>query len=204
MTIHEFDKSLAASHAYADEPWWPEVYEAAFPRYQMQDMRADGWWQRAGIDRILNLPNGTQVRVDEKVRGPEVLGGDFALEVCSEWYGAGDPRNKPGWVALPVACDYLAYAFVRLRRCYLLPMRELQRTWVQHKNEWWRRALEDERQYAESGRHGEFRFADAKNRGRYGKPYVTRCVCVPVPVVLDAIRGCMVFEWDEPPAKAAS
>lgn len=197
MIVHNFDESLSASHGAADEPWWGEVYEQAFPGYTMQDMRADGWHQRAGIDRILHLPNGTQVKVDEKVRLPPVRGDDIALEVCSEWYGRGDPRNKRGWVALPLACDYVAYAIVLPRLCYLLPMRELQRAWAKHRRDWWQRACEDDRQHAEMGCHGAYRFVDAKNRGRSGRRYVTRSVAVPVHVVLDAIRDAMVIEWSE-------
>lgn len=189
MTVHNFATSLAVSHSYADEPWWGEVYAKAFPGHLMQDMRADGWWQRAGIDRMLHLANGTTVTVDEKVR-PTASGRDFLLEAFSKWYGSGDKRNVPGWVAKPLACDYVAYAFVRLRQCYLLPTRELQRAWLERRNEWWRLAKEDAERAERGERHGPYCFADAQNRG-----YVTRSVAVPVPVVLDAIRDALVVEW---------
>lgn len=198
MTVHEFDESLAVSHRYADAPWWGEVYTRLFPGHVMQDMRADGWWQRAGIDRILNLANGTQVRIDEKVR-PKATGADFLLEAFSKWYGPGEKRNQPGWVAKPLACDYIAYAFVRLRRCYLLPTRELQRAWLEHRSEWWKLAKEDAERSAQGERHGPYSFVDAKNRG-----YVTRNVAVPVSAVLEAIRDCMVIDWVGQPEQAAS
>lgn len=181
MTVHDFNKSLAASHAYADAPWWAQVYDRAFPGHLMQDMRADGWWQRAGIDRMLHLANGTTVTVDEKVR-ETAWGDDFALEAFSEWYGRGHRRNKPGWVAKPLACDYIAYAFLSLRRCYLLPTRELQRAWLEHRHEWWTLAADPAQR--------SYRFVDAKNRG-----YVTRSVAVPAAVVLDAIRDALLVAW---------
>lgn len=198
MTTHDFATSLAMSHAYADQPWWADVYEQAFPGCVMQDMRGDGWWQRAGIDRLLNLPNGTRVSVDEKVR-PKAKGDDLALEVFSKWYGTGnerkkwygpgDRRNQLGWVAKPLACDYIAYAFALLRRCYLLPTRELQRAWLEHRSEWWKHAVEDDER-APGEPHGPYRFVEAKNRG-----YVTLSVAVPVHVVLDAIRDSLIITW---------
>lgn len=180
MKVHDFHRSLKASHEWADAPWWAEVYGLMFPGCQIQDMREDGWWQRAGIDRRLHLPNGTTVTVDEKVR-PEDWP-DFALEAFSHWHEEDEGRRKPGWMDY-AACDYLAYAFVASRRCYLLPMRELQRVWADNKREWWLLAAE---------RRSGFRFADAQNRG-----YVTRCICVPIDVVLDCIRESLTVTWSK-------
>jgi hypothetical protein len=181
-TTHRFSESLARSHSYADAPWWQEIYLKAFPGSIMQDMRADGWWQRAGIDRRLHCPNGTTVTVDEKVR--EENYNDFALEWWSHWHPTEPERRKPGWMEKPdIACDYIAYAFVPTCRCYLLPYRELKRLWEANKNEWW---------WLAAHRQDGYQFSDAKNPG-----YVTRSVCVPIPVVLNGIRDALLFTWGD-------
>lgn len=176
--IHDFRRSLDRSHEWADAPWWREVYDLMFPESMVQDMRKDGWWQRAGIDRRIHLSNGTTVTVDEKVREKDWP--DFALEAFSHWDEDNESRRKPGWMEY-AACDYLAYAFIPSRRCYLLPMRELQRIWHDCRSEWWALARAEQ---------GGFKFADARNTS-----YVTRCICVPIPVVLDAIRDCLLCTW---------
>lgn len=193
---HNFRESLARSHKYADAPWWGEVYEQMFPGYVMQDTRGNGWWQPAGIDRILTLPNATTVTVDEKVREPYVKAVDFLLERWSQWYGSNDARNKPGWIVKPLACDYIAYAFTSARRCYLLPTRELQRAWLQHEHVWIARARECEAQYGP--RRGPYQFVPSENEG-----YVTHSVVVPIDVVLDAIRGSLVVGWSPAREEAA-
>lgn len=180
---HNFRESLERSHRYADAPWWTEVYERFFPDCQVQDMRKDGWWQRAGIDRRVHLANATTVTVDEKVRERDWP--DFALEAFSEWTTDRD-RQKRGWM-WTAACDYLAYAFVPSRTCYLLPMRELQRAWESDWRDWWRLAAK---------RQGGFRFADAPNESHWGS-YTTRSICVPKPIVFDAISKAMVAIWSE-------
>lgn len=185
--VHRFGKSLDLSYRYADAPWWNEVYNNLFPGCVIQDMRLDGWWQRAGIDKRLHLTNGTTVSVDEKVREQDWP--DFALEAFAEWTGTVED-SAAGWMELAasgqLACDYLSYAYVPSRTCYLLPMRELARAWVTYRREWWRLASAERKGY---------RFADAKNIGRGGRPYVTRSVCVPRDVVFGAITDVMRTTW---------
>jgi hypothetical protein len=169
--VHDFNESLRRSHSYADAPWWRQVYEKAFPGMEyMQDLRADGWWQRAGIDRRIFLSNKAIVTVDEKVRKDDWP--DFLLEAWSKWH-ENEELRKPGWIEY-AACDYIAYAFIPSRRCYLLPMRELHRVWLERWPEWLQ----------------QYGYRDAPNRG-----YVTRSVPVPIPVVLDAIRDCSLITW---------
>jgi hypothetical protein len=191
VTVHNFESSLRRSHSYADAPWWNEVYDNLFPGCMVQDMRTDGWWQRAGIDRRLHLLNGTSVSVDEKVREEDWP--DFALEAFWDWRGSAE-GSADGWMQLAannqLACDYLAYAFVPSQTCYLLPMRELARAWTIHRREWWNLAKEKARG---------FRFADAKNSGRGGRGYVTRSVCVPRNIVFGAITEVMRTTWTAVP-----
>jgi len=176
MTTHDFKVSLTKSHEWADAPWWKEIYEQAFPGCLMQDMRADGPWQRMGIDRRLHLPNCTTVTVDEKVRSEDW--NDFLIEAYSVWKP--ETRRQVGWIET-ASCDYLAYAFIPSRRCWLLPMRELQRVWAENRRSWWRLAAH---------RDDGFRFTEAKNRG-----YITLSLAVPIPIVLDAVRDSLLFTW---------
>ncbi|WP_273845440.1 hypothetical protein [Rubrobacter calidifluminis] len=166
--VHDFEESLKRSHAYEDAPWWREVYERAFHNLQeMVSVRQDGWAQRAGIDRRLILADGTVLSVDEKVRERDYP--DFCLEYWSD-----RKRQIPGWVAKDLTCDYIAYAFVPSRTCYLLPFQLLRRAWREHHRRW----------------VGTYRKVEALNRG-----YVTVSVAVPIEVVLEAISDAMAVRW---------
>lgn len=179
VTVHSFSRDLRASHKWADAPWWRTVYEARFPGCQIQDMREDGWWQRAGIDRLIHLPNATSVRVEEKVRDRAF--DDFALEF--EHVDRSTRRLlRLGWINTDLACDYLAYAVVPRRVCYMLPWRELRRAWLLNKTEW----LDN----AEAGRHG-FRMVEANNEDRY----ISRSVAVPQAVLREALTSVMSVQW---------
>lgn len=133
--MNDFDECLAMSHAAEDLPLWREVYEQAFPSMlSMTSLRQDGWWQRAGVDRVLVLPHKT-LRIDEKVRGRNAVTGriyeDFLLEHTSN-----DRTCAPGWVCKPLLADYIAYAIAPLGKCWLLPVEQLQAAWRKHGQAW--------------------------------------------------------------------
>lgn len=168
MVVHDFGASLAYSHSQSDAPWWEQVYRQAFPSFAaMVDVRADGWAQRGGIDRQLVLRDGTTLAIDEKVRSK--VYDDFLLERWSD-----QQRRTPGWMQKALTCDYIAYAFVPSRTCYLLPFQLLRRAWRLNGEDW----------------IGKYRLVEAQNRG-----YVTESVAVPIAVVLDAVRDAMVVTW---------
>lgn len=181
---HDFAESLAKSHEQEDAPWWPHVYRAAFPDLAtMTSVRQDGWAQRGGVDRVLTLACGKTLTVDEKVRYKDY--GDILLEFWSVWrgrYPAGK-GEKPGWVALDLACDYIAYAIVPTQRCFLLPSQTLRRVWRQRHREW-----------VEAGKRGGagFYVSIAENRD-----YQTISICVPEEQLLAALRDAMIVHWDE-------
>ena len=134
--VHQFDKSLAFSHAAEDLPFWEEVYRCAFPTMvAMANHRQDGPHQRSGIDRSILLANSKQFLIDEKVRGRNRITGrvyeDIALEFLSD-----EERNQPGWVTKPLLADYIAYAIAPLGRCYLLPVPQLQQAWTENGERW--------------------------------------------------------------------
>ncbi len=166
--VHNFAESLARSHSYADAPWWFEVYRNAFPNLASAVcVRNDGWAQRGGIDRVLTLSSGKTLSVDEKVR--EKDWSDFALEYWSD-----EARKVPGWVAKDLACDFIAYAFVPSRTCYLLPFSTLRSAWRKHCKDWVSR----------------YDRVEAVNQG-----YRTVSVAVPRGVLLASLTDAMTVSW---------
>ena len=169
MTVHDFHKSLAESHAYADAPWWGDVYRRAFPAVRsMVCVRDDGWAQRGGIDRVITLGSGRIIPIDEKVRKEDWP--DILLERWSD-----EARRTPGWVQKPLACEFIAYALVPSQRCYLLPTLTLQAAWRRRGRAWCE----------------QYKPIRAQNNG-----YVTLSVAVPTDTLLSAVSDAMCIKWD--------
>lgn len=177
VRVHDFQESLKLSQSYADAPWWEPVYREAFPGFNaMTCVRGDCQAQRLGIDRIVTLKSGQCLRIDEKVRARDWP--DFALE---RWSDNRKHRPVKGWVQKQLQCDYIAYAFVPSRTCYLLPFQQLRRAWIRHGREWIDKAYR--------GCDG-FRVVDAKNR-----EYTTESIAVPRGVLIDALLDAMRVVW---------
>jgi hypothetical protein len=175
---HSFDESLARSQAYEDAPWWLDVYRQAFPDLRSAvSVRADGWAQRAGIDRVLTLGSGRTVNVDEKVR--EKVWPDVLLERWSDHIA-----RVPGWIQKPLACDFIAYAFVPNATCYLLPTLTLQRAWQLHGRAW----IQQHREVRAHNRNG-------------GRSWVTISVAVPIDILYAALNDAMRICWQSPPPR---
>lgn len=165
--LHDFHTSLALSNSYAEAPWWLDIYRKAFPTLACAtSVRADGWAQRGGIDRVITLACGRTYTVDEKVRTNDWP--DILLEQWSD-----EERRSPGWVQKPLACDFIAYAFAPSRRCYLLPVAPLQRSWRMFGRSW-------------VGIYGQRR---AANPG-----YVSTSVPVPISILMHAIVQAMLVQ----------
>lgn len=176
--LHDFSLSLARSHEQANADWWPVVYRRAFPNFAgMHCVRQDGWAQRAGIDRVITLASGKTVTVDEKVRGKDW--GDIALERWSD-----RERRVPGWVQKDLACDFIAYAFIPSKRCFVLPFLPLRKAWLSEGRQWC--------ELAERKADG-FRVVEAENPN-----YTTESIAVPMDVLLSAVQRAMVVSWDQP------
>lgn len=175
--LHDFQESLKRSHEQEDAEWWEFVYRSAFPSFAtMYSTRSDGWWQRAGIDRVVLLKNSKQITIDEKVRLKDW--GDIALERWSD-----RDRKVPGWIQKNLACDYIAYAFIPSQRCYLFPFLSLRRVWIDYGHEWIKQA--------EQQNNG-FRVVEAKN-----KRYVTESIAVPIEALQEAINQSMIVDWKQ-------
>ena len=176
-SIHDFKECLAFSHEYANASWWIECYRSAFPNLaSCVEVRSDGWAQRAGIDRVLTLACGKTVKIDEKVRKDDY--GDILLEAWSN-----KEREVLGWVRKPLDCDFIAYAVIPTRTCYLLPTLILQKTWRDNVREWW--------ELGKARRSG-FRIVDARNSG-----YTTQSLAVPTGILLSCLTKSIVVQWTD-------
>ena len=128
--VHNFQDSLAASHAASDLPIWEEIYRAAFRDFAcMVDHRQDGEHQRAGIDRSVILENSKQILIDEKIRYKAY--NDIFLEYWSDL-----ERKIPGWAFKSLRADYICYAIAPTGRAWLFPVQQLQKAIQAHKHEW--------------------------------------------------------------------
>ena len=166
--IHNFQASLERSNGYADAPWWFEVYRKAFPNLMAcVCVRKDGWAQRGGIDRVVTLSSGRTITVDEKVREKDWP--DILLERWSD-----EARKIPGWIQKPLACEFIAYAFVPSKRCYLFPTLTLQRAWRLFGRHWIETCHE----------------VRAQNSA-----YCTVSVAVPVKQLFASISEAICIEW---------
>lgn len=168
MTIlHDFEDQLAWGEAQGYEPFWTQVYRKAFPNMVNHMLGSgDTQSQRMGIDRIILLSNGRMLRIDEKKRRQDYP--DILLEYVSV-----DTTNAPGWIEKDLAIDYLAYAFMPSKRCYLFDWLMLRRAWLRYGDEW----------------KQAHRIVTAQN-----KSYKTYSVAVPIEVVRNAVRQATVID----------
>lgn len=171
MTVHYFKQSLAASHKQATADMWADVYRKAFPTMvNTTYVQADGWAQRGGVDRVVTLASGKSLYIDEKVREQDY--DDVLLEYFSDV-----AKRVHGWIAKDLACDFIAYAVLPARVCYLLPFHTLRAAWKRNGRDWVR----------------DYRMVDAKNDG-----YVTRSVAVPWEALRTALWQEMSVSWETP------
>lgn len=167
---HSFAESLAFSHEQSDLPMWEEVYRKAFPTFAgMVCVRNDGWAQRGGIDRVVTLASGKSLHIDEKVRKKDY--GDILLEYWSD-----EEKRVPGWIAKDLACDFIAYAFLPSKTCYVLPFHQLRLAWKNNRDSW---VSEHKKTVADNGN------------------YRTVGVAVPISELLNQIKQAMIVSWED-------
>lgn len=171
--VHKFKTQLAYSDAASDEPFWDAVYRKAFPDMVGNILcNMDGAGQRSGIDRLVYLSSGRDIRIDEKKRR-EVYN-DILLEYLSN-----DTTGALGWMEKPLQIDYIAYAFMPLRKVYLFPWDMLRRAWLHFKPYWME-------QYPRKW---------AQNQG-----YKTWSLAVPIEVLQRAVYMATVIELKDKPS----
>lgn len=67
--IHNFQERLAASADLKFEAAWVAFYQMLWPNMiAAVRLDKDSKWQRWGVDRIVYLPGGREIKVDEKKR----------------------------------------------------------------------------------------------------------------------------------------
>lgn len=173
-----FAESLAMSHAAEDLPLWEEVYRYAFPEFQaMVNHRQDGDHQRAGIDRTVVMSNSKVIKIDEKVRARNKITGRVYSDIALE-YWSNEERRVRGWVCKSLLCDYIAYAIAPLGKCYLLPVPQLRRAWIENGKAWVKR----------------FPIVRAVNENG-GSRYTTVSVAVPPGVLMAAIKDALIVDF---------
>lgn len=165
---HDFNESLAQSQNIATEGWWRIIYQRYFPHFvAMSPPIKDGWGQRGGIDRVITLQGGKTVTVDEKVRYTDY--GDILLELWSHY-----EKREQGWAVKELACDFIAYAVLPCKTCYMIPFHSLQKTLYANGNEWEKR----------------FGLHYSRNRN-----YTTVNMAIPPDVLFDAMNRASRIEW---------
>ncbi len=176
---HDFREQLAFSEEVRHEAFWDEIYRKAFPDLLSSSLvnRRDNGAQRAGIDRTLVLQSQKVLRIDEKTRKKNY--DDILLEFISN-----DRTGAPGWMDKDLMIDYLAYAILPARRCYLLPWDMLRRVWLTFRDDWIARGRR---------KAGGFCIVKAENAG-----YVTHSVAVAPPVLLSFTSRASIIQLDGP------
>lgn len=172
---HDFKQQLAWSEAGGDESFWVAAYRSAFPNFvNCMQTTGDTAAQRMGIDRVIALSNGVNLRIDEKKRRKDY--GDILLEYISV-----DTTGALGWIEKDLQIDYLAYAFMESHRVYLLPWLLLRKAWIKNGTAW----IEAGRQHKAG-----FRLVEADNRR-----YKTLSVAVPTNVLFNAISKAALIRF---------
>jgi hypothetical protein len=146
------------------------LYRRAFPNYESSYIiRDDGYAQRGGVDRKINLRSSRSVFIEEKFRDADY--GDVLLERWSD-----RARRVPGWIQKNLLADYVAYVVIPRRTMLLLPYLDLRRAWVRNGKQWIDR----------------YPPKCANNPG-----YKTEYVCIPEAVLLRAIVSGFALRWTE-------
>lgn len=190
MTVHSYSKSLAETEAREKNPVFWEVYQRLWPAAKSMRRIRDPATQKAGVDVELEMPVGEPFRIEEKVR-PARAPRDIAIEVWSK-----EEQRIPGWFLKPgVQTDFLAYFFLRYRRCYVFPFRSLRAAYDLHGSRWKELADQgrDDRAAGRRNRSG-FDWARAENEEN-GECWVTVSLCVPIATLKDQVGGCRRVNW---------
>src|SRR5690606_25568590 len=99
---------------------------------------------------------------------------DILLEYLSN-----DHTNAPGWIEKDLQIDYLAYAFMPIKKVYLYPWQQLRLAWKRNGAYWKRR----------------YRNVQAQNYG-----YSTWSIAVPITVLNQAVSEALIVnlepEWE--------
>ena len=175
MNTRDFQDDLQQADKHADEPFWEKIYKGFFPTFaSMEKVPINDWRQGLGIDRVITLRNGKLIMIEEKRRWEDYP--TFVLEIWSN-----EEKALKGWTRRDLSCDYLAYAIIPSRTCYLLPWHALQLA-CRHN---WAQWLDD---YPQRIRN--------RNEDRdSGDKWTSVAFAVPRSIVLQAMTEAMRVIW---------
>lgn len=164
-----FEQRMAEANDAKLNPFWLCIYSEFFTGVEgMSNTIEDIKYQKMGIDRVVTLSNGKKYLIDEKVRFS--CWNDILLE-----YKSASEFDTPGWMDKPLAIDYLAYAFVPNKTCYMFDWPSLQRVWRYYRTQW----IKD------------YKTIRAKNEN-----YTTLSIAVPIAVLLEKVSGAKLIKLD--------
>lgn len=127
--VHDFDAQNAYSQRPEDEAFWESMYRAYFTDFlSMTPCVPEREAQRGGVDRVVVLTNGREIRIDEKKRAKTYKDADGAPDILLEFL-SNDRTGAPGWVEKSLNIDFIAYAFMDTRCVYMLPWDGLRCVW---------------------------------------------------------------------------
>jgi len=174
MAVHQFTKSLKRAENEKFLPFWLDVYNEMWPNAgNISGTIGNIPLQKKGIDRIITLENGRNLYVDEKVRFRNY--NDILLEYWSSY-----EHRTPGWMDKNLDIDYLCYAFVNDKLCYVIPWHNLKRVWRYYREKW----IRSGEQQAEG-----FKTVRAENEG-----YTTISVAVPTNLLMGKVMNSCRIE----------
>ncbi len=163
----KFRQDLQFSFDEGVKDYWVKLYSKYFVGYSHHidnlEKNAD---QVAGIDTYIHLKNGKVITIDQKVRDSKF--DDVALEFVSI-----NEKNKPGWICDDsYRPDFIMYYIIPLKKCYLLPVPQLQLMWKVY---------------------GQRFIAKYGQKKVVNDNYTTLICCVPINIIYEGIKRCSVL-----------
>lgn len=187
MKLNEFHVDLKYSQDKTEDQIINDFYRKFFPN--MKEVKATSNFnltaQKSGIDKIITLNNGKEIKIEEKKRRTDY--GDILLEEWSVFRnGKGE---KKGWTGDPKkVSDYIIY--IILPKIYIFPYDMLQLAWRTNYKLWLNKAKNEE---------DGFRYVEAPNPG-----YITTNIAVPTNILFEAIQRLMRQNIKDIPEKLQS
>jgi hypothetical protein len=163
-TVRNFSNDLRMSESPEVQEFWLRHYRRQWPdMVNVLRNSADNVAQRRGVDAVVFDGIDKEWRVDEK--GDYHEPNNFFIE-----YSSADTTRAPGWINKSLACDFIAYGFIKHDICFFLPWVPLRLAWMQSGAAWMER----------------YKKPPIENHG-----YNTHGLAVPINVVLNAVVRAM-------------
>lgn len=167
MKLNNFRVDLNYSHDKNDDQLLNSFYQDTFPNLKEIKTIKDLKLQKKGVDKIITLKNGKEIKIEEKKRRKDY--GDILLEEWSVFRN--NKGEKKGWTGDPEKItDFIVY--IIMPKIYLIPYDLLQLAWRKNYFKWFKRY----------GR-----------KKALNSDYETTNIAVPTNVLMEAIKEVMFF-----------